>query len=197
MEAGKKQEVNLILRQYKLQGGAANFPELFKIPNSERMVELAKKDFEKLNLLIIGALTMAFESLNLKKGMNALQILDLSEAIIDSAGEDNLSFEDFVLFLQYFVRGKYETSYESMDIPKFMRIFDIYRNERWQEGVRIREDQENQYKAIGGGARSAQDNELATQMSRLTSKLSEMKEMLRDTKRENDIIRKADKFYGK
>jgi len=73
---------------------------VFSIPKSERIEALAEVDFSKINSVIIVALTMAFENLNLKRGMNEIQVLNLSEAIIESAAEDDLSLEDLLLFLQ-------------------------------------------------------------------------------------------------
>jgi len=108
MEVGNKAEMNLILRQYKYDSGAVNFPAVLKVPTSERIPMLAKQDFQRINMLVIGALTVAVENLNVKKRLNEIQILDLSETIIDSANEDNLSFEDLMLFLQKLTRGEYK-----------------------------------------------------------------------------------------
>lgn len=45
-------------------------------------------------------------------------------------------------------RGEYGKLYESMDVPKFMEMFEIYRQERFQEIINIREEQAAQHKAI-------------------------------------------------
>lgn len=175
--------------------GSANFPVLFNIPSKDRIASLARQDFTRINMLIIGALTMAFESMNLKRGMNEVQILDLSEAIIDSAEEDNLSLEDIVLFLQHLVRGKYEMSYESMDLPKFMKLFDHYRDERWKEGIRLRNDRHEQYKCMGDTGRTSQNNELAERFGSMCDRMHDLKAAMREIKKENEVLRKADKFF--
>lgn len=185
MEAGDKQGIATILKQYKLQGGIVNFPALFTIPSSGRITELAKNDFRRANILIIGALTMAFESMNLKRGMNEMQILDLSEAIIDSAEDDNLSFEDVVLFLQNMVRGKYEMSYESLDIPKFMKLFDLYRTERHKAIMEYRENQHLQFKGLGSAERSNQADPLSEHFSRMADTLSTIRSNLKELKSQN------------
>ncbi len=104
---GHHQEVNLILRQFKDEAGLIKFENVLTIPRSERIPALAKSDFKRILMLTIGAVTMAMKSLNQKNGLNEIQILDLSEAIIDTANEDNLAFEDLMLFLQKLVRGEY------------------------------------------------------------------------------------------
>lgn len=179
MEAGDKKGMNLILRQYKLPSGQVDFPAIFNIPSSQRIPVLAKTDFGKINMLIIGALTMAFEAMNLKRGMNEIQILDLSEAIIDSSEEDNLSLEDLMLFLQNLVRGKYEMSYESMDIPKFMKLFDIYREQRRLSIMELRENEHLQFKGMGDNQRTCSENPLSEALGRFGNTITELKNSIK------------------
>lgn len=192
MEAGDKQQMAVILRQYKLPNGAVNYPTLFTIPSQERITVLAQQNFARVNMLIIAALTMAFESMNLKKGMNEIQILDLSESIVDTAAEDNLSIEDVVLFLQNLVRGKYEVSYENMDIPKFMRIFEIYRQERHDAIRELNENRHLQFKALGDATRTSKNDPLAEHFSSMGERISELKESLQYEK--NRHLRDIDNF---
>jgi len=194
MEVGNKQQMALILKQYKAPGGATNFPAIFCIPSSDRIPILASEDFTRVNLLVIGALTMAFESLNLKRGLNEMQILDLSECIIDSASDDNLSLEDLMLFLQNMVRGKYEMSYESMDIPKFMRMFAIYRDERHRAIVDYRENQHLQFKGLGDANKTSKGDPLSEHFSRLGDTISNLKNSLKETKKENHVLKQMDKL---
>ncbi len=149
MEAGDHRQTAMVLREFKAKDGEPNFPMLFNIPSSERIMALAEKDFTRINMLLVGALTVAFEGMNLKRGMNAMQILTLAETIIESAGEDNISMEDFMIFLHRVISGKYELSYESMDVPKFMILFDKYRNKRWEEGIKLRDSKDEEYKRMG------------------------------------------------
>jgi hypothetical protein len=195
LEAGNKQEMNQILRQYKVQGGAPNFPALFNIPRSERIAALAEREPIKTNAIVSGALTMAFENINLKRGFKEEQVLELADAIIDSAGEDNLSLEDLVLFLQYLVRGKYEMSYESLDVPKFMRMFNKYRDERWAEGVRIRDEKHDEYKSLGDRdvfdrsfrkPENSFQQELFNYNTRLQAKNDEIRALREERKRNRD-----------
>jgi len=196
MEQGDNKTVQALIRDYKLQNGAANYPALFNIPSTYRIPELAKADFERVNMLIIGALTVCFEGMNLKRGMNEIQILSLSEHIIESAHEDNLSIEDLVLFLQNMIVGKYELSYESMDIPKFMRIFEIYREERHQSINDYRYNLHLHHAGLGDGNKTAKSDPISEHFSRLGNTLSELRTSLRETRKENNTMKQAERFYG-
>lgn len=138
--------MNLCLKQFK-DGANYNYPALLSIP--ERLPALAKKDFEGALGLIVVGLTMAFETMNLSRPMNSSQVVELAETILDSSEEDYLALEDVMLFLQGLTRGKYGPLYESMDIPKFMEKFEIYRTERHQEYFRIKDEKHSQFKGMG------------------------------------------------
>lgn len=196
METANRQEMALILKQYKLPTGGVNYLSLMSIPSDERLPVMAKEDFKRTNMLIIGALTMAFESMNQKRGMNEFQILTLAEDIIDTSTEDNLSFQDLILFLQNLVRGKYKIAYESFDIPKFMELFEIYRQERHSELLRYRENEHLQFKGMGSAERSAKSEPLSEHFSKLGNTLHELKSQLRDERKENHVLKQAKEFYG-
>lgn len=194
MKEGNRMEVGRILKQYKLPNGYPDYVKLFDIPKSERISSLAQVDFKGTNMIIVAALTMAFENLNVKRGLNELQILNLSEILIESAEEDNISLEDFMLFLSYFVRGKYPMSYESLDIPKFMKAFDLYRDERWQEGIKIRDEKVVQWKGLGDANRTSTTDALSEHMSNISGRISDMKEALREQK-EMQTMKKAAEYF--
>jgi len=144
-----KMGVNLELRKYKTENGGTNFPALFKIPTDKRITAMAKEDLGNTIKLIAVALTYAFEGMNLTRPMQAFQILDLAEAIVDESGSDKLAFEDLMIFLQRLTRGQYPGLFEGMDIPKFMERFALYRDERWGEGIRLRDEKNEQFKKLG------------------------------------------------
>lgn len=141
--------LNLQLKKYKEQNGYPNYGELIKIPTSQRINELAKADLRGTVTTLAVALTLAMEAMNLKNGMNAIQIVDLAEAIIDDSEEDKLAIEDVLLFCQRLTRGHYGTLYESMDAPKFMTFFNQYRDERWNKAIEIRDAKHEEYKKMG------------------------------------------------
>lgn len=144
---------------------------------------MAQNDFSGTLTTITAGVTLAMESLNLKQPMNPLQILDLSEAIIDTAEDDNLSLEDLMLFLQGLVRGKYSPLYESMDIPKFMEKFEIYREERHRAILEYRENKHLEFKALGDPTRVAKpETAFEEHLSQFTTKLANMKDELKEIK---------------
>lgn len=98
--------------------------------------------------MIVVALTKAFESMNLSRPMNDEQVIELAETIIESSNEDFLALEDVVLFLQGLTRGKYGALYESMDIPKFMLLFEKYRQDRHEALMEYRDEQHIQNKIL-------------------------------------------------
>jgi len=186
--------VNLVLRQFKNDDGNANFPALLSVPSEFRLASMARENYEDTNMLIIGALTVALENINVKRGLNEFQILNLSELIIEESSQDNLSLEDVLLFLQQLVVGKFEMSYESMDIPKFMKMFEQYREERHQNLVNYRMEKHAQYSVSGNTGRTNSADPLSEHFSKLGDTIGRLKDSLKETKKENEILKKVDKF---
>lgn len=150
LETGDKLEMNQIIKAYKAQNGAVNYPEVLKIPASDRIVGLVSiGGYERVHVILSVGIASALESMNLSKPLSSTQIVDLSDAIIDSATEDNLAIEDVVLFLQKMVRGEAGKFYSSMDIPKFMEAFEDYRQKRHETILNIRDEQRAQYSVAG------------------------------------------------
>ena len=145
LQANDRVEINQSLKPYKTQQGHSNYPALLSIPSSERLPAMAANEPKKtLGLLIVG-LTMAFETMNLNRPMNSSQIFELAETLIDTSSEDNLSLEDIFLFLQKLTRGEYGSLYESMDIPKFMEKFEVYRECRHLAMRNLRDEENARY----------------------------------------------------
>jgi hypothetical protein len=175
--------MNVILRNYKEQNGAIKYNSLLSIPVDERIPELAKKDLSKIVGVITAGLTIAFESMNLKRAMNAIQILDLAEAIVDTSHEDNLSLEDLMIFLQTLVRGEYGPIYESMDIPKFMEKFELYRDKRHLALINYQADVAAQYKGMGDTNRSNKTDTLSDHFSKMANRVCDMKSGINNYKK--------------
>ena len=139
-------QVMRIIRDFKHQNGAVNYPALFAIPSQHRLPKMVEENPAQAFQLCSAAITMAMETMNLARPMNAAQIAMLTDEILESAGEDNLSLEDLVLFLQKLVRGEYGAMYEGMDIPKFLLKFEQYRDERFRAIQSVRDEQAANYK---------------------------------------------------
>ncbi len=187
-------EIANILKQYKTPSGSVDFPSIMKVPTIDRIYELAKRDYNRINMLIIGALTMAFEAINFKRSVNELQVLAISEAIIEEAEQDNLSLEDVLLFLQGLVRGKYSFSRENMDIGRFFECFEEYRQERHESVLLLRENQHLQFKSLGDATRTAKEDPLSEHFSKMADTLHGLKDSLRETKREYQKLKDIDNF---
>jgi hypothetical protein len=191
VQHGNKQELNQALKAYKFENGSPNFSALFTIPTANRLPEMAKNDPDGTCILVTAGLTLAIENMNLKRGLNASQLVDLAEEILDSSVDDKLSFEDLMLFLQGLTRGRYGELYESMDIPKFMNLFGKYRDERWEEGVRLRDAKHDEFKNLGdkdraGSRLNAFDQHLADYTTKLQAKNDEIKMLRAERKRNFD-----------
>lgn len=145
LETKNRGQVMAIMQQYKT-AGVTNYQALLSV--KERLPKLFKDDPTRVSACIAVALFQAFEGMNLSRPMTEDQILDLTETIIDSSNDDYLAIEDVVMFLQGLTRGKYGPLYESMDIPKFMEKFSVYRAERTTALNDFREEQHAQYKAL-------------------------------------------------
>lgn len=153
-----------------------------------------ERDFMKATALVVGALTMAFEKMRFKN-MDGRLINDIAEEILNSADEDNIGLEDLVLFLQNMTRGKYGT-FESMSLSKFMSHFDKYRDDRHYALLEYRENQHLQFKGIGDATKSVKTDPLADRMSKLGSSLHELRMQLSEQKKESNVIKMANKYYG-
>lgn len=138
--------INVELKKYKHENNSINFPALFEIPTDNRITAMAERDLGQTIKILSVALTLCFETMNLSRPMQAFQILDLAEIIVDESKSDKLAIEDVMLFCQKLTRGEYPNLYEGMDIPKFMERFNQYRDERWNTAITLRDSRHEQYK---------------------------------------------------
>jgi len=164
---------------YKNEFGAVKYDALFSIPRSSRLPEIVKSNPKEIAAAITVSLNTAFESMNLVRPMSVNQVLDLTDAILDSSAEDYLSLEDVLLFLQGMIRGKYGKLYESMDIPKFMEMFEIYREERHSNYLRMAEEKHSNNKAMGDNSRTSAVDQLSSAMDRMTGSLNAIKSQIK------------------
>jgi hypothetical protein len=178
-------EISSILRQFKTPTGGANFPALFSVPVGERLPAMAKNNFNEALTIVSAAVTSAMSLLNLRLPMTDDQVIDLADALLDSAAEDNLALEDLVLFLQQLTRGKYNPLYESMDLAKFMEKFEIYRETRWKAVLKYNENKHLEYKSLGDPTRTTKpetafDEHLQSYSNKLQAKNDEIKLLRRE-----------------
>lgn len=197
LSAVSKYDIALELKKYKTDGGGINYPVLFSIPVKDRIQAMAKLDFEGTVQVLSVSIKLALESFNLKRAMTNNQIFDLVEAIIDESGSDNLSLEDLLLFLQKLSRGEYGELYESIDVPKFMKLFGEYRDDRWDAGIKIRDSKHEEFKELGDNnfhERSNRVSSIDEEMGKYRKKIQDKKDEIALLKRENQILRDRQDF---
>lgn len=129
-----------------------------QIPVKDRLPGLAEKyGNDKMATILAKAINRALSNFNLRVGMNADQVMELSLQLIDSANEDQLAFEDIMLFLDGMIKAKYGKVYDRMDIPTFFEMLENYRDERHRQYVRFKDEQNAQHKSSGDSNRSSDD----------------------------------------
>lgn len=151
LESGDKFQINKELKQFKDANGALIYERILCMPLEDRVQGLiTKKGLKAVHQTITIAITMAMETLNLSKPLSAAQIIDLTDILLDSSAEDHLSLEDILLFLQQLSRGVMGCLFSAIDIPKIMEAFDVYREKRHTEYMKIKEEKDIQHKSLGG-----------------------------------------------
>ena len=159
LQAQDSQAINRELKLFKNTDGSPKMEMVLAIQRDNRITEMAAVDNTQVAAMIAVSLTSCFENMNLSRPMRPEQIIDLTDAIIESAGEDQLAIEDLLLFLQGLLRGKYGKMYESMDMPKFFEFFEQYREQRHKVFLDIKYEQEVRHKALGPSERSSDEFE--------------------------------------
>jgi hypothetical protein len=114
---------------------------------------------DKVSAVLSKAITKALSNFNLRVGMNSDQVVELSLALIDSAAEDQLAFEDIMLFLDGMPRYRYGKVYDRMDMPTFFEMLEIYREQRHQAYMGKKDEQHAQFKGMGDTNRMTLDTE--------------------------------------
>lgn len=146
------------LCRYKENGNAMPMKVMESIPVGSRLPALAQSyGIDKIAAVVAKAITKTLSNFNLRVGMNAEQILELAYQLIDSSNEDQLAFEDVMLFLDGMVKSKYGKVYDRMDMPTFFEMLDVYRDQRHAEYMRFKDEQNVQYKASGDTNRTSGD----------------------------------------
>lgn len=146
--------INRHLDQFKQQGLVKHERTLL-IPTSERIPALTRSEegYEQVYVILVASLQRTMNNLNLRKGMNEDQLLELADLIIEESREDNLSMEDVLLFLQQLTTGKAGKIFDRMDMPVFFELFEHYRQARYLALRYVQYEAEVNYKAMGDTTR--------------------------------------------
>lgn len=130
------------------------------IPVKDRLPGLVNTyGMDKVSAILAKAINKALSNFNLRVSMNADQVLELSLQLIDSANEDQLAFEDIMLFLDGMVKAKYGKVYDRMDIPTFFEMLENYRDERHRQYIRHKDEMHAQVKSSGDSNRVSNDSD--------------------------------------
>lgn len=147
-ETGDQQLVKTLLRTFCYQNGCTNYLQLVRVPSSERIPILAKTNRKEIHQVISAQIEYCMKFINIPNGLNLEQIFLLADTIIDDSESDNLSLQDVFLFLQKLSQGKMGTIYNRLDIPTFMELFEVHRQERHIAIIRYREEEAVQHKTL-------------------------------------------------
>lgn len=147
------------MRMFK-DKGVVRYERTLAIPNHERITAICRTEegYKQVYTILTYYLAKTFTNLNLRKGMNEDQLLNLVEKIIEESVEDNLSIEDVMLFLEQLETGKCGKIYDRMDMPTFFEMFEVYREQRHQALLHKRIEQEVYYKSQGDTTRASEQN---------------------------------------
>lgn len=158
LAVGSTGQIHNEMCRWKEKGNAMPMRVIENIPVKDRLPGLVQTyGVDKVSAILAKAIQKTLSNFNLRVCMNADQVLELSLQLIDSANEDQLAFEDIMLFLDGMVKYKYGKVYDRMDMPTFFEMLEQYRNERHQEYMRFKDEQNSQYKAFGDSNRMSTD----------------------------------------
>ncbi len=142
------------LCRYKEKGNAMPMKVMETVPVQDRLPGLVQTyGLEKITAVLAKTITKALSNFNLRVGMNSDQVYELALQVIDAANEDQLAIEDIMLFLDGMSKAKYGKVYDRMDMPTFFEMLEVYREQRHQEYMRFKEEQDAQFKSYGDTAR--------------------------------------------
>lgn len=161
---GDQQLVKTMLKPF-ISNGATNYFSLLRINSDERIPALIKKDRQFIHKIISAQIEYTMKFFNLKNGLTIEQIFLLSDTIIDDSESDNLSIQDVFLFCAKLAAGKMGKLY-SLDVSKFMELFEVHREERFQELRKVRYEQQVNHKAAGPTERESDNKDREKELTR-------------------------------
>lgn len=148
IQTGDQQLVKTLLKGFTTVKGTTNYPALMLVPSGERIPALAETNRKDVHKFISAQIEYAMKFFNIPNGMNLEQIFLLADTIIDDSASDNLSVQDVFIFLQKLSSGKMGTIYNRLDIPTFMELFEVHRQERHEELLNFRYEEHVQNKCL-------------------------------------------------
>ena len=144
-----------VLSLFRQPDGSVDHSKTLSIPFDQRIPALVAKPNGRniVSVAISSMLVSSFQHIKNAK-LDADQIIEMAEMIIDSSHEDKLSVEDIMLFLKDMLMGRYGKFSNGMDMPAFFEAFEEYRNERYKTAKRIEWEEHLTFKSLGDSNRA-------------------------------------------
>lgn len=175
-EAGDQQLVKTLVKTFLGPAGTDYF-SLLRVHQSERLPALAKENRLYVHKIISAQIEYTMKFFNVANGLSIEQVFLLADQIIDESSEDNLSLQDVFVFLQKLGTGKMGVVYNRLDIPSVMELFEVHRQERHSEYLKVKEEIHAQNKSFGPSERECDNPDPEIDANRVA-----MKEYLKMTK---------------
>lgn len=154
------------MKGFYLQSGATDYFSVLRVPSSERIPALAKTDRLYVHKILSAQIEYAIKYFNITNGLTIEQVFILADEIIDDSETDNLSIQDVFIFLHKLCTGKMGTVFNRLDVTTFMELFDVHRQERHQEVLKIRYEQQCNHKAMGDIERVSDNEDREKELTR-------------------------------
>jgi hypothetical protein len=137
------QAINAAVQPFR-EVGMVRFDRVFAVPGKLRLPAMLVYNEEKTYL----SLTNVISVMLAEEGVNDMLAVRIAGAILNSAGEDNLSIQDVVLFLQDLKQGKYDKFFGAVTVIQFMEKFEQYRQARYEAIKNYRNEENVQNKTL-------------------------------------------------
>lgn len=173
-----------------LERGVIRFDKVFEIPLADRIPNLTHVyGFEKIHDIVTVLLASFNNSLNLIRPMNEEQIVECAYELVMTTEEDQLSIQDYVLFFKGAKEGKYGRILDRLDQQTVFSMLEDYRQKRHEERMRQKENQHLEYSGLGDPTRKQTTDALSQHLSEYSTKLSAMKDELKEQRAVNQRLR--------
>lgn len=183
----KDQPMQLLgaVRKYYSRG-VIDFEKVLSIDAFARVPNLTHVyGFEMIHKLVAVLLTQFNNSMNLIRPLTGEQVVEISEALVMTAEEDQLSMEDLVLFFKGAREGKYGKIYDRLDQQMVFQILEEYRQQRHEAYRRSEEARHLQFKGIGETERTNEPDMISEHLSKLGNRIAVLKDNLKEQREIN------------
>ena len=138
------------------QANEPKYGELLKI--KERLPDIVKAAGpSEIGKILMAELTKFVRSYTVVRPMNEDQIAECSYALLSTSEEDWLSLQDLIIFFDGAKQGKYGRVLDHIDQHIIFEMLEQYRQHRHITRLRIKEEQDTQFKGFGNNNRTSDE----------------------------------------